>query len=94
MDQPLSKHDWASAVVARLTADQQDAGALYWALQTSADDAEVGSDKIPDPLVDPWKALEFTRGDEVEEAYSGDILDVSSPSDYAELMLDEWNGPE
>ena len=85
-NQPLSKHDWATAVVAHINSTQEE-GTLYQALQASADEQEVGCDQIPDPLVDPWKALEWMRQDETQDAYdAGD-----PPVDYADFLTTEWD---
>lgn len=83
-NQPLSKQDWANAVVARIISTNS--GVIYEALQATADELSVGCDQIPDPLVDAWKALEWMRQDETAEAYDGG----DTPTDYADFLTTEW----
>lgn len=82
----LSKHNWAAEVVAHIN-NTQEKGTLWQALQAAADKLSIGYDQIPDPLVDPWKALELMRQDEVSKSYEwGDW-----PANYANFLTTEWD---
>jgi len=89
-NQPLSKQDWAAAVLAQVNSTAEGAQDLKDATQITEAESQLPAPK------DAWDFLAWLRGDEPDDAFAEGKGTPDSAHDYASFLTTEWDlyGPE